>query len=65
MLSQRITRLFKRIDRLDGTGCGKVERITPVQRDALDRWAAAITSGGEAEATARRGLADSLVDFDP
>jgi hypothetical protein len=52
--------LFRRIDRLHG----KMERITPVQRDALDRLAAAIASGGEAEAKAPRGRADIPVGFD-
>jgi hypothetical protein len=33
--------------------------------EALDRLAAAIVSGGEAEAKARRNLADMLVDSHP
>lgn len=56
--------LHKRLDRLEVKRGGKVESITPAQRDALDRLAAAIASGGAAEAKARRDLADILVDFD-
>ncbi len=55
--------LQRRLDRLEGKlGC-KVDSITPAQRDALDRLAAAIASGGEAEAQARCDLAEILVDI--
>ena len=55
-LGRRLSRLEQKL------GC-KADCITPAQRDALDRLAAAIASGGEAEARARRDLAEMLVDF--
>ena len=55
--------LQKRLAKLEARQGGKATCITPAQRDALDRLAAAIASGGEAEAKARRELAEMLVDF--
>lgn len=55
--------LQKRLAKLEARQGGKATCITPAQRDALDRLAAAIASGGEAEARARRELAEMLVDF--
>ena len=56
-------KLRTRLDRLEARQGGKATCVTPAQRDALDRLAAAIASGGEAEARARRELAEMLVDF--
>lgn len=56
-------RLRARLDKLEQKQGRKADCITPAQRDALDRLAAAIASGGEAEARARRDLAEMLVDF--
>ena len=55
--------LGRRLSRLEQKLGSKVDCMTPAQRDALDRLAAAIVSGGEAESTARRDLAAMLVGF--
>ena len=55
--------LRARLEKLEARQGGKATCVTPAQRDALDRLAAAIATGGEAEAKARRDLAEMLVDF--
>jgi len=55
--------LRARLEKLEARQGGKATCVTPAQRDALDRLAAAIATGGEAEAKARRYLAEILVDF--
>ena len=55
--------LRRRLEKLEDRQGGTATCVTPAQRDALDRLAAAIASGGEAEAKARRDLAEMLVDF--
>ena len=55
--------LGRRLSRIEQKQGRKADCITPAQRDALDRLAASIASGGEAEARARRDLAEMLVDF--
>lgn len=55
--------LEKRLAKLEARQGVKAACVTPAQRDALDRLAAAIASGGEAEARARRDLAEMLLDF--
>jgi uncharacterized membrane protein YqiK len=56
-------KLRVRLKKLEARQGGKATCATPAQRDALDRLAAAIASSGEAEAKARRDLAEMLVDF--
>lgn len=52
-----------RLAKLEARQRGSITCITRAQRDALDRLAAAIASGGEADAKARHDLAVMLVDF--
>ena len=56
--------LRTRLDRLEGKRSGQADGMTPALRKALDRLAAAIASGGEAEAQARRDLAEILSSLD-
>jgi len=56
-------KLRARLEKLEARQGVEATCVPPAQRDALDRLAAAIASGGEAEARARRELAEMLVDF--